>query len=216
MRPINYPKYTMINSKILAISLCAAASVSAANANSYNDSSRFAYQTERDAVIGANIGGGYLFDLEEAYAVAAFGIDVGADSFVGIQLMHMSDNDKLDLFGDSLELDVDALAVGAVWRGYHAVDHNAGFYYSASAGIVNYDVDGRVRSSGETGSESDSSFYIDGAVGYQQYFSDNVAFNLGIRLLHLDNAKVEDQGIRLETDFDSLYVGVEAGLVFRF
>lgn len=206
----------MINSKILAISLCALASVSAANANSYDNSSRFSYETERDAVIGANIGGGYLFDIEEAYAIGAFGIDVGADSFIGIQLMNISSDDSIDYFGDSLKLDVDALAIGAVWRGYHAVDHNAGFYYSASAGVVNYDIDGRLHSSGETGGDSDSSFYIDGAVGYQQYFSDNVAFNLGIRLLHLNDAKVEDKGITLETDFNSLYVGVEAGLVFSF
>jgi len=206
----------MMKSKTILAAAFAAVSVSAANADVSQESSAYAYDTPKDSIFGANISGGYMFDLEEAYALAAFGIDVGADSFVGIQLTHMSDDGSISGFGEKLELDLDYLGVGVVWRGYHEVANNGGFYYSASAGLANYDIDGRLQSTGEKGSDSDSSFYIDGAVGFQQFLSENVAFNIGVRLLHLDDVSFEDKGVRLESDFSSIYVGLEAGLVFSF
>lgn len=207
--------YNMNKTTILAATF--AASVSAAQADNYDGSSQYNYEQERDSIIGASIGGGVLFaESEQPYAVGALGVDVGCSSFAGVQLMYLSDEGSIPFGASVIDLDVDILTVGAVWRGYTEVANNGGFYYSLSVGVANYDLDGRDRASGTSGSDSSTGFYVDGAAGFQQYFTENVAFNLGVRLLHLDDVDFQDQGVRIETDFDAVYVGVEAGLVFRF
>lgn len=207
----------MKRKQILAAASFAVATVSAAQADYYGGSSQYSYEQERDPIIGASIGGGVLFaESEQPYVVGALGIDVGSSSFVGVQLMHLSDEGGIPFGASVIDLDLDILTVGAVWRGYTEVASNGGFYYSLSAGVANHDLDGRDRATGTSGSDSSTGFYLDGAAGFQQYFTENVAFNVGVRLLHLDDVDFQDQGVRIETDFDAVYVGIEAGLVFRF
>ncbi len=219
----------MLKNKLLAATLFVAANMSAAQADNHSTCS--STSSNCDALIGAHVGGGYFFDLDEAYAVGAIGLDVGRNSFVGLQVMHFSDKHDSDwtrtvggtTTRGTVQFDKNVLMFGSVWRGYHEVGDNGSFYYSASAGLAFHDIDMRNEIIPASGSrtiirrnDSNNSYYIDAAVGLQQFLCENVAFNVGLRLLHLDNVKLKDRGFEAPTDFESFYVGVEAGLVFSF
>lgn len=195
--------------KTTTAALCAAFTMSAS-------ASADVYQSSNEPIIAASLGGGYFFDLDEAYIVGAIGANLGNNDLLGLQIMHMSDEQNLDYFGQSLALDTDITTFGLVYKGYQQVGDNGGFYYSASAGVAMFDVKGRNRLTGVSGSDKDENFYIDGSFGFQQFLSENVAFNVGLRLLHLNEAEVEDKGVRLRFEPESIYAGVEAGLTFRF
>lgn len=235
----------MLKNKLLAATLFVAANMSAAQAGNHSTCSSTSNPTSSNcnALIGAHVGGGYFFDLDEAYAVGAIGLDVGCNSFVGLQVMYTSDDQDYDWIHkasrtsggtttttttrETVQLDINMLTFGPVWRGYYKVGDNGSFYYSASAGLAHYDVDGHggftpasVAVDGPRtvvrGNDSDNSYYVDAAVGFQQFLCEDFAFNVGLRLLHLDDVKLEYRGFEASTDFESFYVGVEAGLVFSF
>ncbi len=227
----------MLKNKLLAATLFVAANMSAAQADNHSTCS--STSSNCDALIGAHVGGGYFFDLDEAYAVGAIGLDVGRNSFVGLQVMYTSDDQDYGwthkisrtvggrtttlLKRETVQLDINMLTFGPVWRGYHEVGDNGSFYYSASAGLAHYDVDSHVVFTTTTGprpviraNDKEHSYYIDAAVGFQQFLYEDVAFNVGLRLLHLDDVMLKYRQFEAHTDFESFYVGVEAGLVFSF
>lgn len=203
-----------IKTKLTAV-LATAATLATTQAETYASNSSCA-GGDCAPIVSGNASIGYFTNMGEAYLTGAFGAKIGCDAFLGVQVTAFQDDQSVNLYGAQTALDVDFIGFGPVIRGYTAVDDKRGFYYSASAGAAYQDVSATISGTNITARENDTALYVDGAVGFQQFFNEALAFNIGLRLLYIQNAEFEEQGYALRTDFDNLNLGVEAGFIFQF
>lgn len=161
-----------------------------------------------------NISGGYLFDIEEAYLYSSYVFAVDENDFFGIESMIFSKNQTLRSGGFTLDLDTDVITIGAIYQVVGELSENDFWNYSFGGGVALYDVKGRTSTG--SGSDSGASYYLGGSVGYERRLSDDFSFNTNLRLVHFGDETFEDDGVKLETDFEAVYVGLEAGFTYKF
>jgi len=195
----------MKKNTILAAVLAATVSSASAQSESNDDAPLFF----------AEASVGYMNEIDSPYYVASIVTASSANTDIGIQLLYSSFDESLNTSLFSASLDVDFLAVGPVFQYTTIISENNYINYSFSGGFANYDLDLSATAGGVSASASDSEtgYYLDGSISYERRLNQDWSFNTGVRLLHFGDV---DLFGGIDSDFDAVYFGVEAGFVFKF
>ena len=201
-------KNTIMNKTktILAATLFGAAIMTSASAQS---------EKSGEAPTGfLTVNGGYFIGEDQAYLYSSYVTAVDESAFFGVELMTFSDSESGSVGALDYKLDARAVTFGAVYQIVSEVSENDFINYSFGGGIAYYDLDARETTSGDSASDYAFGYYLGATMGYERRLSDSVSFNTNLRVLHLGDTELRASDVDL--DFESFYIGLEAGLVFKF